>query len=203
MREKEKSTRIIYVRHGKPDFSLDRLYCDEREDPLLTAEGQQQADAAAKALASEPVDVIYTSPMQRAQMTAQPIVDTLNVPIHVDEKLKERPFGIWDGLYFDAIQKDFPEDFKTWKRDPVNFEPEGGESITDHMARISGAVEGIIEKHAGQLIVVVMHVGPIRMCITDALNMPIVGYRQLTVDYASRTRIDYGKRQNNLIYMNR
>jgi len=203
MREKEKSTRIIYVRHGQPDFSLDRLYCDEREDPVLTEQGQQQAEGAAKALSSEPVDVIYSSPMQRAQMTAQPIVDALNVPIHIDEKLKERPFGIWDGLYFDAIQKDYPDDFKAWKCDPVSFVPEGGESIKDHMARISGAVQGIIEKHVGQLIVVVMHVGPIRMCITDALNMPIGGYRQLTVDYASLTRIDYGKRQNNLIYMNR
>jgi len=203
MREKEKSTRVIYVRHGKPDFDYDRLYCDEREDPVLTEEGHLQAAAAADLLRDEPVDVIYASPMQRTLMTAQPIIDTQNVPFHTNAQLKERPFGIWDGLYFDAIQRDFPEDFKAWKRDPVSFVPEGGESIHDHMTRISGAVKAIVEAHPGELIVIVMHVGPIRMCVTDALGMPLKGYRQLTIDYGSLTCIDYGKRQNNLIYMNR
>jgi len=203
MREKEKSTRVIFVRHGKPDFSYDRLYCDEREDPVLTDEGHLQAAAAAELLRHEPVDVIYVSPMQRTLMTAQPIIDILGVPVHTNAQLKERPFGIWDGLYFDAIQRDYPDEFKAWKRDPVSFVPEGGESIQDHMTRITGAVNGIVEAHPGELIVIVMHVGPIRMCVTDALGMPLIGYRQLTIDYGSLTRIDYGKRQNNLIYMNR
>lgn len=203
MREKEKSTRIIFVRHGKPDFAHDRLYCDSREDPVLVPEGHEQAQAAAEVLQHEAVDVIYASPMQRTLMTAEPIVKALGVPMHTDERLKERPFGIWDGLYFDAIQRDFPEDFLSWKRDPVAFVPEGGEPITDHQQRITGAVADIISRHPGELIVVVMHVGPIRMCVTASMKMPLAAYRQVTVDYGSLTRIDYGKRQNNLIYLNR
>lgn len=203
MREKEKHTRVIYVRHGKPDFPHDRLYCDDREDPVLTEEGIKQAKDAAKLLKAEPIDVVYVSPMQRTRMTAQPIIDTLNVPFHVDAQLKERPFGLWDGMYFDAIQNDFPDEFKAWKRDPVGFVPEGGETIQDHRVRITSAVQEIIGKHTGETIVVVMHVGPIRMCVTDALQMPLAAYRQLTVDYGSLTRIDYGRRQNNLIYLNR
>jgi len=203
MREKEKHTRIIFVRHGKPDFPHDRLYCDEREDPVLTEEGLKQSQAAASLLVNEPVDAIYVSPMQRTRMTAQPIIDALNVPFHVDDQLKERPFGIWDGMFFDDIQRDFPDDFMTWKRDPVSFVPEGGESIEDHKVRITTALQRIRDRHPGETLVVVMHVGPIRMCVTDALQMPLVAYRQLTIDYGSLTRIDYGKRQNNLIYLNR
>ncbi len=71
------------------------------------------------------------------------------------------------------------------------------------MSRIKNAVTEILSKHPGQLIVIVAHVGPIRMCITDALGLPLEGYRQLTVDYGSLTRIDYGRHQNNLIYTNR
>jgi len=203
MREKEKSTRVIYVRHGKPDFPHDRLYCDEREDPVLTEEGLKQAEAAAQLLKAEAVDAVYVSPMQRTRMTAQPIIDALNVPFHVDAQLKERPFGIWDGMYFDDIQRDFPDEFKAWKRDPVGFVPEGGETIQDHRVRITDAVQEIIARHPGGVVVIVMHVGPIRMCVTDALQMPLAAYRQLTVDYGSLTRIDYGRRQNNLIYLNR
>ena len=203
MREKEKSTRVIFVRHGKPDFPLDRLYCDDIEDPVLTDEGHAQARAAAELLRHESVDAIYMSPMQRTRMTAQPIIDALGAPVYVDAQLKERPFGAWDGMYFDDIQRDFPDQFKAWKIDPVSFVPDGGESINAHMDRITGALQKIIEKHIGQLVVIVMHVGPIRMCVTSALQMPLSAYRQITVDYGSLTRIDYGKRQNNIIYLNR
>lgn len=205
MREKEKSTRIIYVRHGKPDFPHDRLYCDDREDPPLTDEGRRQAEAAAQLLASlEPqVDTVYASPLQRARSTAEPIVAALGDPaLHLDQELKERPFGEWDGLYFDTIANDYPEEFKAWKRDPVNFVPRGGEPMLEHRARIIGAVERIVARHPGETVVVVAHVGPIRMCISAALQMPLECYRRLNVDYASLTCIDYGRRQHNLIYMN-
>lgn len=203
MREKEKSTRVIYVRHGQPDFPYDRLYCDEREDPGLTAEGQRQAEATAQLLQLETVDVIYSSPMQRTWQTALPIIELLGVPAHQEAALKERPFGVWDGMYFEAIQRDYPEQFKAWKSDPVNFVAQGGESIHDHRKRIIGTLQHIIQQHQGGTIVIVMHVGPIRMCVTDALAMPLAGYRQITVDYGSLTRIDYGRRQHNLIYLNR
>lgn len=203
MREKEKTTSIIYIRHGKADFPYDRLYCDDREDPPLTDEGRRQAEGAARLLAGDGIDVIYASPMQRTLSTAEAVAGTTGAPLRTHEGLKERPFGIWDGLYFDDIARDYPEDFQAWKRDPIGFVPEGGESIRDHMARIKGAVEEIIASHPGELIVVVAHVGPIRMCVTDALCMPLEAYRRLTIDYGSLTRVDYGRRQHNLIYMNR
>lgn len=203
MREKEKSTGVIFVRHGKPDFPHDRLYCDEREDPVLTEDGHGQARAAADLLRMENVDVIYVSPMQRTLMTAEPIVKAMNVPMHTDARLKERPFGIWDGMYFEDIRRDYPEDFLAWKQNPVTFVPEGGEPITDHQKRITDAVREIVARHPAELIVIVMHVGPIRMCVTEAMQMPLSAYRQLTVDYGSLTRIDYGKKQDNLIYLNR
>lgn len=202
MREKEKGTGVIFVRHGRADFPHDRLYCDDREDPALTPEGVQQALHAARLLAGQGVDAVYASPMQRTRSTAAAIVEATGAPLHIHSGLRERPFGIWDGLYFDEIARDYPEGFQAWKADPVYFVPEGGEAINDHLARVKGAVEEIVAAHPGGLLVVVAHVGPIRMCLTDALSMPLAAYRRLTVDYGSLSRIDYGRRQNNLIYMN-
>lgn len=202
MREKEPATRVIYVRHGQADFPHDRLYCDDREDPPLAAAGERQALEAAGLLRNAQVDVIYASPMQRTLSTAQAIVEATGAPMHTHEQLKERPFGIWDGLYFDEIARDYPEDFQAWKADPVNFVPEGGETIKDHARRVTSAIAEILERHRGQLVIVVAHVGPIRMCVTHALNMPLAGYRQLSIDYGSLTRIDYGRKQNNLVYLN-
>lgn len=202
MREKEKTTTIIFVRHGQADFPHDRLYCDEREDPPLTAEGLLQAQRAAALLEGQSIDVIYSSPMQRTRVTAEQIAARCGAQVIFDPKLKERPFGIWDGLYFDAIARDYPEQFLAWKKDPVSFVPEGGEPIHAHMERVKAAIRRIVEDHRGQRTVVVSHVGPIRMCLTDALEMPLASYRRLTIDYASVTRVDYGSKQNNLVYMN-
>lgn len=202
MREKEKTTSILFVRHGQADFPQDRLYCDEREDPPLTAEGLLQAQRAAALLEGQSIDAIYSSPMQRTRTTAEQIAARCGAWVIFDPKLKERPFGIWDGLYFDAIARDYPEQFQAWKKDPVSFVPEGGEPIHAHMERVKTAIRQIVENHRGRRIAVVSHVGPIRMCLTDALEMPLTSYRRLTIDYASVTRVDYGSKQNNLVYMN-
>ena len=203
MREKEKNTTVILVRHGRADFPHDRLYCDEREDPGLSDDGRVQAAEAGRMLAGESIDALIASPMQRTRLTAEAIGAHHGLAPTFDERLKERPFGIWDGLYFDAIARDYPDEFKEWKRNPVEFVPEGGETIRDHYARVTDALASHIEAHRGGTIVVAAHVGPIRMVVCAALGIPVEHYRWITIDYGSLTRIDYGRRQNNLIYLNR
>jgi len=203
MREKQKGTNVILVRHGQADFPHDRLYCDDREDPGLSEQGREQAAEAGRMLADQAIDVLIASPMQRTRLTAEAIGTHHGLTPVFDARLKERPFGIWDGLYFDAIARDYPEQFKEWKRNPVGFVPEGGETIRDHYERVTTALADHVEAHRGQTIVVAAHVGPIRMVVCAALGIPVEHYRWITIDYGSLTRIDYGRHQNNLISLNR
>jgi broad specificity phosphatase PhoE len=194
MREKELATRVIYVRHGKTDFPTDRIYCDEREDPPLNADGQEQARAAG--------DVIYTSPSSRTRMTADAIAGLVKAPVIEEARLRERPFGLWDGLYFAEIAEQYPEAYQLWRRDPVHYTPQGGETIDELLGRVTATVHRFITEHQGKTIAVVSHVGPIRVCLTAALKIPVQWYRQLRIDYGSLTRVEYGKSQNNLAYTN-
>ena len=203
MREKEPTTCVIYVRHGKTDFPTDRIYCDDREDPPLNAAGIEQARAAAKLLgAQQPIDMIYTSPSCRTRMTADEIAEVVRAPIIEDQNLRERRFGVWDGLYFDDIARDYPDAYQLWRQDPVYYTPEGGETIEGLLGRVTAAVEGKIRDNQRKTILVVSHVGPIRVCLTKAMNIPIDYYRQLRVDYGALSRVDYGAQQNNLVYAN-
>lgn len=202
MREKEPATRIVFVRHGLTDFPKDRIYCDEREDPPLNDTGRRQARAAAGLLGSQPVDVIYSSPLARTQGTAEAIRQIRDAPLVLAQDLRERGFGIWDGLYFDEIQQRFPQDYTTWKQNPAAYKPEQGESVYDLQARVGRVIQSILGEHAGKHVVVVSHVGPIRVMISDAIRLPVEEYRRLTIDNGSLTCVDYGRRQNNLIYMN-
>lgn len=202
MREKELTTRVIYVRHGKTDFPTDRIYCDDREDPPLNAEGLDQARSAGKLLRSQSVDVIYSSPSSRTRTTADEIARVVGAPIIEDGALYERRFGIWEGLYFKEISQKYADAYQLWRQDPVYYTPEGGETIDGLLGRVTAAIERFIGDHRGKTILVVSHVGPIRVCITQALKIPLLWYRQLRIDYGSLTRIDYGDSQNNLVFAN-
>jgi ribonuclease H / adenosylcobalamin/alpha-ribazole phosphatase len=202
MREKEPTTRVIYVRHGKTDFPTDRIYCDDREDPPLNAEGLDQARLASELLHAQSVDVIYSSPSRRTRMTADEIARRVEAPIIEDGALYERRFGIWEGLYFADIAQRYSREYQAWRQDPVHYTPEGGETIEGVQARVTAFAQRMIAEHCGKTIVVVSHVGPIRLCMTTALQIPVQWYRQLRIDYGSLTRVDYGESQNNLVYAN-
>lgn len=202
MREKEATTRILFVRHGKTDFPTDRIYCDDREDPKLNAEGRAHATFAANLLASQAVEAIYTSPSNRTRMTAEIIAEGLGAPIAEIEELRERRFGVWDGLYFSQIAQDYPDDYQAWRQDIVHYTPNGGETIPQLKDRVVSVVEQLVSKHKSRLVVVVSHVGPIRVALADAMKIPMENYRQIRIDYGAVSRVDYGKIQNNLAFSN-
>lgn len=202
MREKEKATRVIYVRHGETDFPINRIYCDGKEDPSLNSVGQSQAKDAASYLANLNVDAIYASPCSRTDMTANIIAGHHNINIQFEDELVERNFGVWEGLYFEEIESQYPALYKEWKENQAAFKPESGESVYDMSERVSRAVERIIERHEEQTVIVVSHVGPIRALVAQALCMPIEAYRRVSIDPASMSIIDYGRSQNNLILLN-
>lgn len=202
MREKEAATRIIYVRHGLTDYPNKRIYCDDREDPALNELGKGHARDAAALLARQPVDAIYASPSCRTRMTADEIARLTGVGVVEDEALRERRFGVWDGLYFDEIEREYPDEYKAWKRDPAGYTPRAGETMETLLRRAGGVIADLVQAHPEQTVVVVSHVGPIRVCVADALKIPLAWYRQLRIDYGSLTRVDYGRSQNNMIYSN-
>lgn len=203
MRSKEQSASIYFVRHGQTDFPTDRIYCDASEDPQLNSQGCLQAKSTAAFFKGMAIDALYASPTARTMATAKAITEVLDVPIQCMEVLQERDFGVWNGLFFDQIETQFPEQYLQWKKDKVGYTPAGGETIVDLQARVFNAIRSIIENHQGQRVIIVSHVGPIRLWLTGAIEIPLAQYRQLTVDYASVSQVDYGQQHNNLRFCNR
>ena len=202
MRSKEKSTNIYFLRHGQTDFPIDRIYCDQEEDPALNAAGLYQAKCAAVSLAGASISKIYASPAKRTQMTANEFSEIAGLPVNLLPEWVERRFGVWEGLYFQDIEARYPKEFTQWKQDYVGFTPEGGETINDLRHRLSGSLSELIARHRGENILLVSHVGPIRISLCESLAIPIENYRQIRVDYAALSRVDYGKTRNNLIKVN-
>lgn len=178
------ATRLLLLRHGQTELSVQRRYSG-RGNPSLTELGWQQADAAARYLAQRGgISAVVSSPLQRCYDTAATAAKALRLDLTVDDDLIETDFGAWEGLTFaEAAERD-PELHRRWLRD-TSTEPPGGESF-DHVGqRVCRARDRIVGDHGGTTVLVVSHVTPIKMLLRQALDAgPGILYR-LHLDLAS------------------
>jgi ribonuclease H / adenosylcobalamin/alpha-ribazole phosphatase len=178
------ATRLLLLRHGQTELSVQRRYSG-RGNPPLTALGRQQADAAASYLGARGgVAAVISSPLQRCQETAAAAAKRLGLDVAVDDDLIETDFGAWDGLTFSEAADRDPELHRQWLRD-TSTEPPDGESFDHVNQRVARARDRIIAEHGGSTVLVVSHVTPIKMLLREALDAgPGILYR-LHLDLAS------------------
>lgn len=95
--------RLLFVRHGITQDNLDGYYTGQTDTPL-TELRERQAAAVGEYLASEKLQVIISSDLQRARDTARAIVHYHNLPVLEDPDLREISMGEWEGLSPEQIQ---------------------------------------------------------------------------------------------------
>jgi len=138
-------TTLLFARHGETDWNFEGRLQGHTDRPL-NAYGREQAKALAGRLASEDVAAIYASDLARARETAEIVGERLGLPVVVDPDLREKNWGTWEGLTSE-------------ERLRVEL---AGESTAEHRERTVRAAERIVERHPGQLVVVVTHGGSVR-----------------------------------------
>jgi broad specificity phosphatase PhoE len=182
-------TDTLLLRHGQTPMSVQKRYAG-RSDVPLTDVGVQQAAAAAKRLASAGVGVIVTSPLLRAVQTAQEVAAVTGVALVTDDGFRETDFGAWEGLTFAEVRERWPAEVTTWLADP-EVAPPGGESFTDVSARVTAALDRVLAARAGQTVLIVSHVTPIKMLVTAALLAPPAALYRMHLDVAALSEIDW------------
>ena len=200
LRVKEPSTSVILIRHGITDYPGDKIY-DETAGPGLNAKGRDEALQAGRWIKGLGAAGLFVSPAVRTRETVAPVAEALDLEANVDPALIERSFGVWEGLTFGEIEERYPGGLKLWKTDPVSYAPEGGESILDVEKRVSEFCRRVLELYSGKTVVVVTHMGPIRVAVSAALAIPMKNYRHLCVPTGSATRLEYGETAVNLTYL--
>lgn len=94
---------FYFLRHGQTAWNVEGRFQGHTDIPL-NALGLAQAREAAKILAQCPVDLIIASPLIRARKTAEIVAEQLNKPLLVDDELKERHFGRFEGLVVSEVK---------------------------------------------------------------------------------------------------
>jgi len=177
------------LRHGQTPMSVQKRYAG-RTDAPLTEVGVQQAAAAAKRLASAGLGVIVTSPLLRTVQTAQAVAAVTGAAVVTDDGFRETDFGAWEGLTFAEVRERWPAEVSAWLADP-EVAPPGGESFTDVSARVTEALDRVLAARAGQTVLVVSHVTPIKMLVAAALLAPPAALYRMHLDVAALCEIDW------------
>jgi ribonuclease H / adenosylcobalamin/alpha-ribazole phosphatase len=179
-----KPTRFLLLRHGQTQLSTQRRYSG-RGNPALTDVGRGQAEAAAEYLGERGgVDAVITSPLQRAYDTAAKAAKALGLDVTVDDDLIETDFGTWEGLTFSEAADQHAELHRNWLRD-TSITPPGGESFDSVAERVQSVRGRIISEHAGETVLVVSHVTPIKTLLRLALDAGSGILYRLHLDLAS------------------
>ena len=176
------ATTVFLVRHAAHD-RVDRVLCGRMPGVGLGEAGRRQADALSQRFAGDDVNAVWTSPLQRARETAEPIAARLGLPARTSDALCEIDFGAWTGQAFDALRDD-PR-WRRWNEARGSERPPGGESMTEAQTRAAAEVERARAEHPDGRVVLVSHSDVIKAVLAGVLGLPLDVYSRFEVSPAS------------------
>ncbi len=183
--------RILFVRHGRTDWNESMRYQGKSDIPL-NEEGLLQAQKTSRRISQwfSP-EVVYSSPLKRALVTAETINNAFEEPVdlRVFDELAEMDFGRWEGRSFRELRKEEAELYMNWRHDPVRVTPPGGEPFEHICERVSRVLEEI-QATGMTRILVVSHGGILRACIMKLLSLDSSVIWKLRLDNCAISIVD-------------
>ena len=166
-------TKFIIVRHGQSSANEGGFLAGVTDVPLSSL-GEKQAKAVSEyVLKKYEVDVIYSSPLERACNTVKGVADSLDLPIVKIDELTEFNFGKWEGLALEEIKANFDDGYGKWAKDPGVVVPHGGEAMAELQARVVKKLKEIGKNEDGKTVLIGAHSSVIRALLCYMQDMPL------------------------------
>lgn len=163
------STHILLIRHGQSEGNAAGRFGGHTATPL-SARGHRQAQATARALATESIAAIYSSDLKRAVTTAAPLATLTGLPVHETEAFRERSVGVMEGLTFEDAAGQHPEQYAALLHRDFEHVLTGGESYRQLLDRARQKLDEIILKNRGETVAVFSHTGTICILVLHLMG---------------------------------
>jgi len=190
------ATRVVLVRHGEAACNVNRVVGGVRGCSGLTELGRRQVAALAERLGQTGemvgVSALYASVLPRAVETAEQLRPVLGSGAIVQQcDLCELHPGMADGMEWQEVLDTFG--VPDWDQDADIPIAPGGESWTAFVARASGAIRGLAQRHPGETVVAAVHAGVIEASMIAFLGIDPVVYRRgwVRIVHASLTEWEW------------
>jgi len=163
------SRRLYLARHGETEWNAIGRLQGHTDIPLNTR-GRDQARALATALPGAITSVV-TSDLQRAHETGAIVARELGLPPpRVVPELRERAFGVFEGLTRDECMTRYPAAWAAWHAQ--TGVPEGAEPLASATARMHAVLATLAAEDGGPALVI-SHGGVMRLWLVDVLGGPV------------------------------
>jgi len=182
--EHPKPTRLVLARHAVT-AQTGPMLSGRAPGVDLSDRGREQAKALGERLAGLPVTVVYASPIERTTQTAEAVAQHHGLTVQPLPGVIEADYGDWTGGQLSELAK--TDLWKTVQRAPSRARFPGGESLAEMQARMVGALETVVERHPGELVVVVSHADPIKAAIAHYTGVHLDLFQRIVVSPASVT----------------
>jgi alpha-ribazole phosphatase len=184
-------TRLLLIRHARPQDEGSRGRCYGRLDLDLGPDGRRAAEELARSLGAVELAAVYSSPRRRALQTAAPLAALHGLEPVADERLAELDFGDLEGRTYDEIAATQPDLYRAWMETPTTVEFPNGESYASLRRRALDAVASIRAGTPSGTAALVTHGGVVRAILADCLAMPDAAIFRLRQDYCAVSVVEW------------
>ena len=188
------ANKIYLIRHGETENAQEMRYKGNINVPL-SQNGTRQIGMLADFLEQHAVlNFVYSSPLSRAQNSAEIIAQRYHIQPIILSQLREIDFGAWEGMTFEEVQEKYPDEFDVWANDPLLQGPVNGETIPQVRDRVMEAMDQILANNKNQNIAVVAHGAVNRVIIAQTLGIPLNNIFRIEQDFAALNIIEFHRR---------
>lgn len=170
-------TKVYLIRHGKTQWNLESRYQGANGDSPLLKDSYREIELLANSLQRIPFEHAYTSPLKRARVTAQALLNHLNpeIPLTIDSRLKEFNLGKMEGMHFEDVAAKWPEVLKNFRHHPDKYDESlvEGESFLEVIARFRAAIEEYCRQYPNGNILVISHGAALNAAINALIGTPL------------------------------
>jgi broad specificity phosphatase PhoE len=172
---------IIYlVRHCHPDYTKEKKMGDFAM-PLSTF-GQEQLHYLTERLVKLKIDRIYSSELKRAEETATPIADLLNIKIESDSRLNEIDWWDWYRIpYFNTSETNRPKKVKNYLA--------LDKQLDGMQVKARRLLHEIFKNNKGKTVALFTHGNFIKSLLTGILNADVIGFLSQEIFQSSLSKI--------------
>lgn len=165
-------TRIFLVRHGETEWNTQNRLQGNKDSPL-TLRGIKQAHQVKKSLERFSIDQAYVSPLKRARVTAEIILQDRKLEAAVKDQLREINLGPWEGKTRQETALSHPDAYKAFWERPDLFNLLGADTFPELQDRMVKELEQIFIHGNNKNILVVSHWIAIKVALAHYSSTPL------------------------------
>lgn len=185
---------IYLIRHGETEWNLEERF-QGTSNTMLTDNGIEQGRKLAKRLKDEEIANIYTSPLERAKVTAQFIGEESDKEVIITNDFKEISFGDWEGLTTKEIGERYSW-ANDWFINPESHRIPNSDDMEIEKVRLRSKLIELAEGNSSDKSnLIVSHAGVIRLAILGAMDLPLSYYWRLTFSNTCINILEYHEKR--------